>query len=223
MAALPDHLSPQPAGREALSPQVRESHQRERVLSAAAGVFAKHGYWAVTVDEIGAAAKIGTGSFYKLFEGKEELFLGVFERALASTREAIAALALAQRSWPEQVSYGLGELLAQIASDPDSAGVVLVEAPSATAAAQARYGEALEELATLLRRGRALELPAQLPKSFEEGILGGIASVLVERLVAGEIAGLEELAPELSEIVLTPYLGKAEVERLLGARGDARA
>jgi len=82
---------PRPVGRTKLPREVMKSHRRERVLDAATEVFAKRGYPATTVDRIVAAGKVGVGSFYAHFDGKEDCFLAVYDRIVADARERISA------------------------------------------------------------------------------------------------------------------------------------
>jgi AcrR family transcriptional regulator len=68
-SSVPD-LSP-PAGR-ALTPQ--GERMRARIVEAAVEVFPKLGYHETRVDDIAAAAGASHGSFYRYFEGKDDLF-----------------------------------------------------------------------------------------------------------------------------------------------------
>jgi AcrR family transcriptional regulator len=68
-SSVPD-LSP-PAGR-ALSPQ--GERMRARIVEAGVEVFPKLGYHETRVDDVVAAAGASHGSFYRYFEGKDDLF-----------------------------------------------------------------------------------------------------------------------------------------------------
>ena len=74
---------------------------RERVLDAAERLFARHGYTAVTLRDIGAAAGIRHASlYYHVPGGKEALFIEVTERNLRRHR---AGLARAVAGAPTQI------------------------------------------------------------------------------------------------------------------------
>ena len=219
MASLPEHLMPLPVGREQLSREVMEAHQRDRVLDAAIGVFAKRGYQGTTVDHIVAAAKIGVGSFYALFEGKLDCLLQAYDRILAAARTEITAAIPPEAGWPEQVCAALASLLSWIAANPFPARLALVEIQTAGPTALPRYEEALDSLAPPLRHGRELSPhAAELPQTLEAAIVGGVAWLLQQRIVMGEVDGIEALFPELVEIVIEPYLGEDETARLLASR-----
>jgi AcrR family transcriptional regulator len=57
---------------------------RRHLLDAAETVFARHGFHGASVEEIAREAGATTGALYSNFAGKEELFLALFEEALAT-------------------------------------------------------------------------------------------------------------------------------------------
>jgi AcrR family transcriptional regulator len=218
MASLPEHLKSTPVGREHLPREVLAEHQRERVLVAAAEVFAKRGYQGTTVDHIVAAAKIGVGSFYSLFEGKEECFLGTYDQIVSAARERMIAALPADGSWPHRLMACLRTLLAMIEAEPLSARIALVEVQTAGAAALQRHQHSLDEAAALLRGGREHSpFAGELPASLEFATVGGLAWFLQQRIGLGETGGATELLPEAMEIVAEPYLGAAETAKLVAA------
>lgn len=209
MAALPDHLKPIPAGREKLPREVREEHQRARVLAAAVDVFAEKGYPATTVDDLVAAARMGVGSFYAFFNGKEECLIAAHRQVVAHARAVMIAAAGAAPAWPQQACLGLRELLAWVAREPASAKVALVEIQTGGPAALGRYQETLSAAAEFFRRGRDLLPPSRrLPDSLEQTTVSGIAWLLHRRLAGGEADSVPALFEELGMLVLEPYLGE---------------
>jgi AcrR family transcriptional regulator len=222
MPPLPEHLSKVPVGREQLSREILSEHQRDRILTAATGVFAKRGYQGTTVDNIVSAAQIGVGSFYALFDGKEDCLLQAYAKIVSEAREQIAAAIPADRPWPEQACAALAELLAFIAAEPLKARIALVEVQTAGPTALRRYGETLAEAIELLRGGRAVTtVDPEPPATLEEATASGLLWLLHRRLVTGEVEGIEQLFPEIAEVVLEPYLGAAEAKQLIAASAPA--
>lgn len=200
--SLPDHLISTRVGKERLPKAVLEEHQRNRVLDAATRVFTERGYNSTTVDDLVVAARIGVGSFYALFAGKEECFLILFDRIVGDARERIGAAAPEGGTWDARVSAGLRELLSIVAAEPDRARVVLVEAPTAGPAGQARYDRVKGEIATVLRRGRSADPGGrEPPESFEEGTIGGFAWLLGELLSSGDPVDAEALFHDLEPLM----------------------
>src|SRR5438309_11766625 len=56
---------------------------RSRLLEAAEVVFARRGFHGARVDEIAREAGATTGALYANFAGKEDLFLELFDHAMA--------------------------------------------------------------------------------------------------------------------------------------------
>lgn len=225
VASLPDSLQPIPAGRDKLPREVREEHQRARVLAAAVEVFAVKGYPATTVDDLVAASKISVGSFYAHFNGKEECLIASYLQVVDDVRAAMAAAAEATPTWPERACLCLRTLLDWVSSEPASAKVALMEIQTGGPAALQHYEETLTLAAELLRRGRDLaDSSRQLPDSLEQTTVSGIAWLLHRRLAAGEEESVPALFEELGVLLLEPYLGEekakvAAAERTLVPNG----
>jgi AcrR family transcriptional regulator len=218
VASLPEHLQSRPVGRSQVPRELVVSHQRDRILDAATEVFAKRGYRATTIDHIVAAAQIGVGSFYELFENKQDCLLRAFDRVLAATREQVGERIPAAAPWSEQATAALRALVEISAARPASARLALVVIQTGGAEGATRYEAMLESAAALLRSGRdAGSLPAELPDSLEQAIVGGAAWFLQQRL---EEARLDpaKLFPELAPLVLEPYLGEAAAAELIAAQ-----
>ena len=66
--------------------------KRERLVTAAAQVFAVRGYRSATMDEIAQVAGTAKGTLYLYFKDKEELFYAVFEWLTAQTLERSSAV-----------------------------------------------------------------------------------------------------------------------------------
>src|SRR5919198_5978399 len=66
---------------------------RQRVLAAAAKVFARRGYHRATVDEIASEAGFTIGALYSNFSGKEELFLALADRQVEERVAEVGAMA----------------------------------------------------------------------------------------------------------------------------------
>ncbi|MGZ6213869.1 MAG: TetR/AcrR family transcriptional regulator, partial [Candidatus Limnocylindria bacterium] len=66
---------------------------RERLVDAAARVFARRGYHAATLAEVAREAGNSTGAVYSNFSGKEDLFLALADRQVAGRAEQAQAIA----------------------------------------------------------------------------------------------------------------------------------
>jgi len=77
----------QPPGRRVGRPSGEDGHTRERVLQVAAELFAKHGYHATGVAEIGKAAGLQRGALYYHIGSKEDLLLVLLRRHVEDSLE----------------------------------------------------------------------------------------------------------------------------------------
>lgn len=62
--------------------RTRDPARKERILSAAADLVAKHGYHAVGMADIGAAAGVTGSAIYRHFESKSALLVALFDRVI---------------------------------------------------------------------------------------------------------------------------------------------
>lgn len=207
---------PVPVGRSKLPRDVMESHQRDPVLDVATQVFAKRGYPATTVDHIVASAKIGVGTFYSLFDGKEDCFLQAYDRVIAEAREKIAASVPSTAFWPEQACAALRAALELIVAEPLRARLVLVESQTAGPAGLAGHEQTVDELVPLFRRGREYSpIAEELPATLDLATLGGLLWFLQQRIALGELEEVDRFLPDAIQIAIEPYLGPAATKRLL--------
>ena len=62
-----------------LSNHQSQIDKKDRIIKAAARVFAQKGYAGAAVADIAVQAEIGKGTIYAYFDSKEDLFFAVFE------------------------------------------------------------------------------------------------------------------------------------------------
>jgi AcrR family transcriptional regulator len=82
---------------------------RERLLEAAAEVFNRDGYHGTDSNQIAHEAGYATGTFYKHFKDKKDLFLAVYERWVNSEWRAVED-ALSAGGTPRQIARTLVDL-----------------------------------------------------------------------------------------------------------------
>jgi len=199
-----------------------EDHQRTRVIAAAVGVFAEKGYPATTVDDLVNAARVGVGSFYALFGGKEECLVAAYESVMKEARGEAIAAADGSAAWAHQVAAGLRALLGWVQREPIKARIALIEIQSAGPSALEAREETLAEVTGFLARGReARDLSRPLPETLEQTTVSGIAWLLHRRLSTRDVATLDSLYGELARLILVPYLGEEWAEREIAARAGA--
>lgn len=76
-------FDPEEGGSGALTRRERAKRdKRERIFRAAADLFARHGYTAVTTEQIADAADVGAGTVFRYFPTKAELLVAVMNEQL---------------------------------------------------------------------------------------------------------------------------------------------
>ncbi len=196
-----------PRGRHALAPEQVLADQRARLLAAVPGVVAEHGYEAMSVADIVKRAAVSRNAFYKNFADKQECFAIAQEAGHQRLFEILAQPCDKKATVAERVERSLQAALDALASDPDMARLLFVEAPSSAGEEIALgYHEWLARYGTLLRSAAPQSSPASgSAAEFDQVIVGGIASRIASEVLKGGAAELGTLTPHLVEYVLTFY------------------
>lgn len=186
------------------------SHKRRRMMDAIAELTAEQGYEATKIADIVRRAAVARKTLYDNFDGKEDLFLSAIGAAMAEMREAVREACGESGGEPEEgIVAGLEAVLEFVAEHPAASRMCMVEAISATPSSARLYDATMRDFVELLRESVPEE--ADLPATIEESLVGGVAWILQLQIRKGEAESAPELLSELSQFVLSPYLGVGEV------------
>ena len=186
------------------------SHKRRRMMDAVADLSAERGYEATKIADIVRSAAVARKTLYDNFDGKEDLFLSALDTVLTEMRMVVEeACENSGGSGEEGIVAGLSALLDYIAEHPAAARMCMVEAISATPSSARLYEAGMRDFVELLRR--SAPGGGDLPETMEESLVGGVAWILQQQIRRGESYRVAELLPELSQFVLSPYLGVGKV------------
>jgi AcrR family transcriptional regulator len=209
-----------PRGRHGLSPEFVARNQRERLISGLTQTLYEVGYQRTTVSLIGQRAAVSKSDFYKHFESKDDCFFAAYEEAVERVRDRVrdACASSTDRGWAMRVREGIVALVMLFAADPSLASITLVEGLRAGPGVYDRYQEAVEGFVPYLREGAPTAPDGEdVPEATDEAVVGGIASLLGRRVLAGEAEQLEDLLPDVLEFALSPYVGATEARRIISA------
>jgi AcrR family transcriptional regulator len=208
-----------PRGRHGLSREFVAQNQRERLLSAIAATLDELGYDRTTVSSIGAHAHVSKSDFYRHFGSKNDCFVGAYDNAVERLREEVVSACIGRSDWADGICAGIGAGLAWLAREPAQANLLLVEGLRAGRDVYERYLAALQGFVPYLRAGAPEQVVVpRPPAAADEAVVGGMASLIARRVIAGEAARLEKFFPEVAEFALAPYLGAAEARRIISTR-----
>jgi AcrR family transcriptional regulator len=184
-------------------------HKRRRMMDAIAELTADQGYEATKIADIVRRAAVARKTLYDNFDGKEDLFLSAVDATMSEMRVAVEEGCQRSDSPEDQVLGGLEALLEFIAEHPAATRMCMVESISATRSSARLYDAGMRDFVDLLRNS-ALD-GTDLPQTIEESLVGGVAWILQQQIRRGEAERVGELLPELSQFVLSPYLGVGKV------------
>jgi AcrR family transcriptional regulator len=212
-------MKPLPRGRHGLSREFIAENQRSRLVVAIANSLDEHGYDGTTVAAVATRAGVSKSDFYVHFASKDECFFAAYDEAVERLRGEVLFACAGQDEWAQGVCDGLGAALTGLAAAPAQANLLLVEGLRAGPGVYGRFQCAVESFVPYLRDGAPAGTSAGCPpEAADEAVVGGIASLLGRRVLAGEADRLDQFFPELAEFALTPYLGVAEARRIISTR-----
>ncbi len=205
-----------PRGRHGLSPEYVAQNQRERLIGALAECLYERGFDETTISMVSKCAGVSKGDFYKQFESKDDCFLVAYDDAVRAMYARVIGACGESEDWATRVLAGLAALLDHLAQEPAQARLVLAEGLRVGKGVYDRYQDALLSYVPHLREGAPAPAGGAVPpEATDEAVVGGIASLLSRRVLAGEDARLGDFLPEIAEFALTPYLGTAEARRII--------
>ena len=197
-----------PRGRHAPPLEVRLEVQRERLLEAAAEVFAERGYADASAEAISRAAGMSKATFYEHFANKEEAILALFDEAarvvMGRVGESVGAT---ERDAETRVRAGLHAFVTALTDFPAASQTLLVEIIGAGPRAMERRDAILEGFAKLIdEENRTAHERWGVPrlKSFEDAyaLVGAIAELASRHLRHGRPADVHELEPVLERLIV---------------------
>ncbi len=185
----------------------RPDDKRARILDAAVVEIARHGYYHTTVAMIATRAGVADGTIYLYFHGKEEILVGLFERAMASFiaegRQLPSAGNPAQRM-RELITLHLNLL----GRDPDLAIVFQVELRHSLhfldLFSRSRLREYLEAIAGIIAQGQreGTFRPDLDPLFTAKAIFGILDEMATDWVLAKRNTRLAARADEIGDLVL---------------------
>ena len=182
-----------------------EPDARQRILEAALELLGTHGLTALSMEEVAARADVSRANLYRLFPGKQALFVGVIH-AFSPVDPVSRLVSAMSDEPPEVVMPELARTVYRVVAGPDAPRIGLLRtlffevsslSPDAEAAAQ--------ELATTV----FASVGAYVLKQMQAGRLRMIHPVLALQLFVG---------PIFFHLVTRPL-----AERLLGLNIDGKA
>lgn len=188
----------------------RDQQRRAQLLDAGLQAFGTGGFAASAIESICADAHVGTRSFYRYFDGKEDLLRGVYDRQIALVGTAITqALGRYPDDADKRVRAAVRAFVDTTASDERAARVQLIEIVGVSEQLEAHRRGVLRAFAVLIeqeyvdleRRGL---IAAALPPVACLALVGGSNEVMVDWIQSQPRPGLRRIVDGLVRLHLGP-------------------
>jgi AcrR family transcriptional regulator/DNA-binding MarR family transcriptional regulator len=200
--------------RQRASSRMRVSEaQRMRILSAMVEVASERGTECATVTQIVRHAGVSSGTFYALFENRQDCLTAMFEEAVAIASKRVCTAYDPEARWVDRVRAALLALLEFLDEEPELARLCVAHALASPAILTHR-GELLDELTRIIDEGRSASGASRSPLPFAaHGVLGGTLGMIHARLISPDPRSLVELVNPLMSMAVLPYLGASAARR----------
>lgn len=189
-------------------------NQRDRILRAVADVVSVAGYSEMSVEDIIATAGVSRRTFYDHFRNKDDAFLAQYDVIAGTLIERVRAADDAELPLAARGDACLSAVIEFFVEEPSYADMCIVESLAAGTEAIARRDMAIHALANLIDEAVG-DIPKRLrpPAITAQALVGGIYEVMHSRILAGELAALPGLVPDMLYALLLPFMGIEEAEQ----------
>ena len=184
-------LSP---GRHGMPADLVRTHQRRRLLEAAATALAEQGYGRLTAARVTELAGVSSRTFYQHFEDLWACVLAAYEEGSARLCAAIERTGEAEA--------GVAAAIELLADEPDVARLLSAEPPPQITALATARRELIDRLGAMLRRALAERDGATPLPGLERRLVGAALALVSTRAACGDPQRLRALEPELTELLL---------------------
>jgi AcrR family transcriptional regulator len=196
-----------PRGRTGSSREQASEVQRTRILSATVALASEVGTESATVTQIVRRAGVSSGTFYALFEDRQDCLTAVFEEAVAIATKHMSAAYDTQATWVDRIRAAVLALLELLDEERELARLCVGHAVASSAMLMRRE-EVLDQLSVSIDEGRSASRAAGNPPPLAaQAVLGGALGLIYSELSARDARSMVELLNPLMFWIVLPYLG----------------
>jgi AcrR family transcriptional regulator len=196
--------------REKLSRKRREYlNRRADILSAAEKVFAAKGFYGSSMDEIARRAEFGTGSLYKYFKGKKDLYFSLIDEKVEEITRLVRGELAKNKPFIDKIESMLHLQLSFIQRNRDFFKIYISERNRFEWTIKDDLGKGVHEkfmgyihdLEEVMRQGiERGEFKDMDPEDMAHGFVGIVNSFVFEWLMSQRAYSLVSKAPIIVEI-----------------------
>jgi AcrR family transcriptional regulator len=193
--------------------------RRADIVSAAEKVFAARGFYGSTMDEIAKRAEFGTGSLYKYFQGKKDLYFSLIDEKVEEITRLVRAEL--ERDLPpvERIASVLNLQLAFIERNRDFFKIYISERNRFEWTMKDELGKGVHEkfmayidsLEEVMRQGiEGGQLKEMDPRDMAHGFVGIVNSFVFEWILSSRAYSLVSKGPTIMNIFFEGVRGSME-------------
>jgi AcrR family transcriptional regulator len=197
---------------------------REEILSAAEKVFAAKGFFPTTMSDIARKAEFGTGTLYKYFKSKEELYFTLIDEKVEEVNRLVNAELSQKTSGVEKIRKVLGLQFEFIERNRDFFRIYISERSRFEWTIKDDLGKGIHDkmityinaLAEVMRQGiKEGEFKPMNPLDLAHALVGMVNSFVFEWLISQQHYPLVSKLDTVLEIFLggVQRKGKEEIDR----------
>ena len=195
--------------------QLRSQQRHERILDAAAAVFAIKGYHGTLVDEIAAEADTSKGGVYFHFPNKQAIFLALLDRLADMLRERVEHAVALHADPVARAEAALQVVLQTFGSHRRLARLFLVEALGAGPEFNARMLQIRAAFADLIKVHLDAAVATGAIPPLDTGTVatawfGAINEVVTQWALADQPGTLESAYPTVRDMLLRGIQAQVE-------------
>ncbi|MEJ7929830.1 TetR/AcrR family transcriptional regulator [Ramlibacter sp. AN1015] len=198
-------MSP-PAARHPVSPSTSappEGEHLPRLLEAMARTVGSKGYATTTIADIVAEAQVSRRTFYEHFQTKADCLVALYEHASLQGLQVLRQELDGRSPWQEQVERALHAYLTWMARNPILMRTLFLEmlslGPQGMQARRRVHAQLAQFIQQTVNGPRRKAPPSS--RELSMAVIGGLHELVLERIEAGDVAGLPQLAPVAADLV----------------------
>ena len=157
--------------------QARARSRQQRILRAAASVFARTGFREAAVDDIAKQAETSKGGLYFHFPGKEAILFALLDHTAGLLRRKVLAAMATEQDPVAKAEAALGVLLRTFARHRTLARVFVVEAMGAGPPFNEKVTAILDEFVVLIQE--------QLDEAVAQDVIEPVDTVITAQAWVG--------------------------------------
>jgi AcrR family transcriptional regulator len=206
-------------GRTRVSGRELVENYRQRIMAAAAQLAIEKGSSATTVTDVAQAAGIDNRVLYRLFKGKEDVFLALYELLFRRVLAAAAAGFHSGDSWPEKVWEAARVFSRYVEQHHTLARASFIDSFACDTEVVRRVDQLVSGFTIFLQEGFRYGPPEDPPSALA---LQAIAATLFElgylRVREDRVDELPGLVPHTTFIAIAPFVGVAACNAFIDGR-----